>query len=62
LGITTGGVTSSLTAKTNLGFVYFDSIRNSSLHMDMNLDFSFVGFGVGGISLMATLFHFQLNM
>ena len=58
-----GGVTSSFT-KINLGFVFFDSTRNSPrLHIDMNLDsFSFIGFGVGGISVMATLLLFQLNI
>ena len=48
--ISTGGVTSSLTAKANFYFVSFDSTKNSSrLHMDMNFGFfSFVDFRISG--------------
>jgi len=59
-----GGETFFLTNKVTPRFVFFDFTKNSSqLHMDTNLDsFSFIDFGVGGISLMTTLLPFQLNI
>jgi len=42
-GISAGGITSPLTNKANLYFVFFDSTKNSPrLHMDMNLGFFFL--------------------